>query len=80
MATAPTNATAPKTKRKSGPRVVKDKVMYALYKGQLDSLEFVFTADAALEAKEFDDTVKYKTIVIPGKAKPRAPVAVDPAA
>lgn len=62
------------TKRKStGPRQVKDKVVYALFKGSMESLSIVDNAEAALDAKEADPSLTYKKIVIP--VKRRAPVA-----
>ena len=70
-------ATEPKVKAKRvmGPRVVKDKVVYITYKGDLDksSINVHFDADAVFEIMDTDPEVKRIKVTIPSKAK-KAPV------
>lgn len=71
-------ATEPKKTRKGGPRVVKDKVAYLLFKGEVEpgSFQVKFDADEVMETMDKDPALKRVRIVIPVKrAKPAAPTA-----
>lgn len=70
-------ADAPKKKRASGPRVVKDKVAYLLFRGDVEpgSIKVEFDADKVMEAMDGDGTLKRARVVIPVKRKAPAPAA-----
>ena len=67
-------ATEPKKKRVMGPRVVKDKVVYLLYKGEVEagSMRFVLNADDVFEAMDADASLKRLKVTIPANKKKAA--------
>lgn len=70
-------ATEPKKKRVMGPRVVKDKVIYLMYKGEVEagSMRFLLNADDVFTAMDEDASLKRLKVTIPAKAK-KAPAPV----
>lgn len=73
-------ATEPKkTRRATGPRAVKDKVVYITYEGEVnkDSIKVLHDADAVFEAMDANPNLKRIKVVIPTKkrAAPPAPAA-----
>lgn len=67
MATAPTET---KKRRSSGPRVVKDKQVILMFKGQLEGdVQVVFDPWEAMEAKDRDSTLQLKKVTIPVKRR-----------
>lgn len=72
-------ATEPKKTRKGGPRTVKDKVVYLLFKGEVDAstIRIEHDADAVMNAMDNDPGLKRARVVIPVK---RAKPPVAPAA
>lgn len=73
-------ATEPKKTRKSGPRVAKDKVVYLLFKGELDvsSIRVMAgpnAADEVMDAMDQDSSLKRARVVIKAKKKADAPAA-----
>lgn len=69
-------STGDKPKRKSGPRVQKEKLAFLLFKGTIESVEILFDPLKALDAKEADPSLTYRKIVLP-MGKKRAPAAVE---
>lgn len=77
MAKEPTAIdTATKPRRKSGPRVQKEKLAFLLFKGTLESVEVLFNPLEALDRKEADPTLTYKKVTLP-MGKKRAPPATE---
>jgi hypothetical protein len=70
-------ATEPKKTRKSGPRVAKDKVVYLLFKGEIDvsSIRVETSADAVMDAMDNDSSLKRARVVLKAKKKADAPTA-----
>lgn len=72
-------ATEPKkTRRASGPRVVKDKVIYLTFEGDVnkDSIKVLHDADEVFEAMDANPNLKRVKVVIPTKKRaPAAPAA-----
>jgi hypothetical protein len=70
-------AIEPKKKRVMGPRVVKDKVIYLMYKGDVEqgSMRFILNADEVFEAMDADPSLKRLKVTIPVKRKAPAPAA-----
>lgn len=66
-----------KKKRVMGPRVVKDKVVYLTFEGDVnkDSIRVLTDADEVFEAMDANPNLKRVKVVIPAKKKPAAPTA-----
>jgi hypothetical protein len=73
-------ATEPKKTRKGGVRVMKDKVIYLTFKGELDasSLQFHENADKVFEVMDADPSIKRLKVVLP-RASKKAPAATPTA-
>lgn len=74
-----TESKTEKKSRKGGVRVVKDKVAYLLFEGELnrDSIQVLFDADKVMETMDGNPNLKRARVVIPMKRanKPAAPAA-----
>ncbi len=71
-------ATEPKKKRVMGPRVVKDKVVYLTFEGDVnrDTIKVLHDADEVFEAMDANPNLKRVKIVMPSKKRaPATPAA-----
>lgn len=70
-------ATEPKKKRVMGPRVVKDKVVFLTFVGEVDmsTVKVYTSAEEVMDAMDANPSLKRTKVVIPVKRKPTAPTA-----
>lgn len=66
-----------KKKRVMGPRVVKDKVVFLTFVGEVDmsTVKVYTSAEEVMDAMDANPSLKRTKVVIPVKRKPAAPTA-----